>query len=176
MNTNSIRNISMSVALALIAAFFSIRNPAFISPQNLSNLSIELAVTATLALGMLLVLLPGMIDLSAGSGVGMLGGIAAVLVFKPGYILGLDLQGFPAWFALLLSLLVALGIWGSMGALIIKQKVPAFIITLGGLLIFNGIHWFVIRDSTIPVTPGGTDNLYSLLTTYYFGPNAYALD
>ena len=45
-------------------------------------LSIELAVTATLALGMLLVLLPGMIDLSVGSGVGLIGGIASVLVFE----------------------------------------------------------------------------------------------
>lgn len=45
-------------------------------------LSIELAVTATLALGMLLVLLPGMIDLSVGSGVGLIGGIASELVFE----------------------------------------------------------------------------------------------
>lgn len=54
----------------------------FLSPRNLSMLSIELAVTATLALGMLLVLLPGMIDLSVGSGVGLVGGIGSILVFE----------------------------------------------------------------------------------------------
>ena len=43
---------------------------------------IELSITATLALGMLLVLLPGQIDLSVGSGVGLLGGIASVLIFE----------------------------------------------------------------------------------------------
>jgi D-xylose transport system permease protein len=55
-----------------------------------------------------------------------------------------------------------------MGRLIARQKVPSFIITLGGLLIYNGLHWLVIRNSTIPVTTGGAENLYSLLTTYYF--------
>ena len=176
MNTNTIRNISMSVALVLMTTFFAVRNPAFISPQNLSNLSIELAVTATLALGMLLVLLPGMIDLSVGSGVGMLGGIAAVLIIKPSYLLGFEVAGLPAPLALLIALVIALAVWGLMGALIIRQKVPAFIITLGGLLIFNGIHWFVIRNSTIPVAPGGSENIFSLLTTYYLSPSAgYAL-
>ena len=167
MNT-TIRTISMSVALGLIAAFFALKNPVFLSPQNMSNLSIELAVTATLALGMLLVLLPGMIDLSVGSGVGMIGGIAAVLVVHPEYLLGREMAGLPAPLALLVALVLALIVWSGMGALIIKQNMPAFIITLGGLLVFKGIHWFVIRNSTIPVTVGGTDNIYALLTTYYF--------
>lgn len=167
MNT-TIRTISMSFALALIVAFFAFKNAVFLSPQNMSNLSIELAVTATLALGMLLVLLPGMIDLSVGSGVGMIGGIAAVLVVHPEYLLSREMAGLPAPLALLVALVVALIVWSGMGALIIKQNMPAFIITLGGLLVFKGIHWFVIRNSTIPVTVGGTDNIYALLTTYYF--------
>ena len=75
------REFSMLLALAAIWAFFAWREPVFLSERNLSLLSIELAVTATLALGMLLVLLPGHIDLSAGSGVGLTGAVAAVLVF-----------------------------------------------------------------------------------------------
>lgn len=171
MNTKiSIRDASMGLALLLICAFFALhpKGGQFLSPQNLSNLSIELAVTATLALGMLLVLLPGMIDLSVGSGVGMLGGIACVLIIRPAYILGVNTGGWPAPLALLAAFMFALLVWYLMGCLIAYQKVPAFIITLGGLLIFNGIHWLVIRNSTIPVTPGGTENIFALLTIYYF--------
>jgi D-xylose transport system permease protein len=154
----SLRNFSMVIALLVIGAFFALKQPVFLSARNLSLLSIELSVTAILALGMLLVLLPGHIDLSAGSGVGLTGALAAVLVFDGRW---------PAAVALLISLVLAVAVWASMGALIIRQKIPAFIITLGGLLVFKGLHWLVIRNQTIPVVEGGKENLYSLLTTYY---------
>ncbi len=170
MNTKlSWRDLTMGIALLAIGAFFALHpcGGQFLSPQNLSNLSIELAVTAILALGMLIVLLPGMIDLSVGSGVGMLGGIAAVLIIRPSYLLGIEMAGWPAPLALLMTMVVAVGVWMLMGMLIAHHKVPAFIITLGGLLVFQGVHFAVIRNSTIPVAPGGTDNLFSLLTTFY---------
>jgi D-xylose transport system permease protein len=63
-----------------------------------------------------------------------------------------------------------------MGNLIVRQKIPAFIITLGGLLVFKGLFWLVIRNSTVLVAPGGRKNFYSLLTTYYLPPGlGYAL-
>ena len=57
-----------------------------------------------------------------------------------------------------------------MGNLIVRQKIPAFIITLGGLLIFKGLFWLVIHNSTIPIVQGGQANLYSVLTTFYLPP------
>lgn len=162
MNTKvPLRSLSMLIALILISAFFAVKQPVFLSARNLSLLSIELAVTAILALGMLIVLLPGHIDLSAGSGVGLTGAAAAVLVFDGRW---------PAPAALLVSAVLAVVVWGAMGALIVRQKIPAFIITLGGLLIFKGLHWLVIRNQTIPVVEGGKENIYSLLTTYYVPP------
>lgn len=162
MNTKvPLRSLSMLIALILICAFFAVKQPVFLSARNLSLLSIELAVTAILAIGMLLVLLPGHIDLSAGSGVGLTGAVAAVMVFDARW---------PAPIALLLSATMAVVVWGAMGALIVRQKIPAFIITLGGLLIFKGLHWLVIRNQTIPVVEGGKENIYSLLTTYYVPP------
>ena len=152
------RELSMLVALAAIWAFFAWREPVFLSERNLSLLSIELAVTAILALGMLLVLLPGQIDLSAGSGVGLTGAVAAVLVFT---------HGLPAPLALAIALAGAVAIWAGMGALVIIERVPAFIITLGGLLVFRGLHWLTIHNRTVPVVEGGGSNLYSLLTSYY---------
>src|SRR4029077_12311993 len=52
----------------------------------------------------------------------------------------------------------------------LRQKIPAFIITLGGLLIFKGLFWLVIHNSTIPIVQGGRANLYSVLTTFYLPP------
>jgi D-xylose transport system permease protein len=155
----SARDFSMALALAGIVIFFAIRSPSFLGARNLTMLVIELSITAVLALGMLLVIVPGQIDLSVGSGVGLLGGVASVLVFQ---------RGWPAPLAMVAVIVLGIVVWLGMGALIVKQRVPSFIITLGGLLVFKGLHWLVIQDSTIPVAIGGTTNLYSLLTTYYF--------
>lgn len=152
------RAVSSAAALIALFAVFSALSPQFLSPRNLSMLAIELSTTALLALGMLLVILPGHIDLSAGSGAGLLGGIASVLVFQ---------RGWPAPAALLLALAVGLLLWRAMGWLIVRERVPAFIITLGGLLVFKGLFWLVIHNSTIPVSPGGETNLYAALTTWY---------
>ncbi|HEY4012610.1 MAG TPA: hypothetical protein VGM06_04695 [Polyangiaceae bacterium] len=159
----SARDFSMLIALAAIVAFFTIRAPAFLGPRNLSMLVIELSITAVLALGMLLVIVPGEIDLSVGSGVGLTGGVACVLVFEHGW-------SSPA--AMAVALVLGVVVWLGMGALIVRQKVPSFIITLGGLLVFKGLHWLVIRSATVPTVSGGGTNLYSLLTTYYLPANA----
>jgi D-xylose transport system permease protein len=152
------RELSMLVALVAIWAFFAWQEPVFLSARNLSLLSVELAVTAVLALGMLVVLLPGQIDLSAGSGVGLAGAVAAVLVFW---------HDVPAPVALLVATLGAVLVWSAMGALIAIERIPAFIMTLGGLLVFRGLHWLVIENQTVPVVEGGNQNVYSQLTTYY---------
>jgi len=158
MNRFASRELSMLVALVAIWAFFAWQEPVFLSARNLSLLSVELAVTAVLALGMLVVLLPGQIDLSAGSGVGLAGAVAAVLVFW---------HDVPAPAALLVATLGAVLVWSAMGALIAIERIPAFIMTLGGLLVFRGLHWLVIENQTVPVVEGGSQNVYSQLTTYY---------
>jgi D-xylose transport system permease protein len=141
-----------------LAVFFTVKEPAFLGPRNLTQLLIEFSIVATLALGMFMVLLTGQIDLSVGSGVGLIGGIGAVLVSQ---------HNWPAPLAMLGALAAAIVLWSLMGTLIVKQRIPSFIITLGGLLIFKGLFWLVIQNSTVPVARGDEDNLYSLLTTYY---------
>jgi D-xylose transport system permease protein len=163
MRNDHTREWSMLLALIAIWAFFALKEPVFLSARNLSLLSIELAVTATLALGMLLVLLPGQIDLSAGSGVGLTGAVAAVLVFW---------HGAPAPVALLVALVAAVIIWSLMGALVVIERVPAFIITLGGLLVFRGLHWLVIHNQTVPIVAGSDSNIYSQLTTWFLPAQA----
>ncbi|MDB6140229.1 MAG: ATPase [Verrucomicrobiaceae bacterium] len=170
----SARDFSMVIALLLICGFFSVDWAAllhggglhvssFLSARNLSHLVTELSITGTLAMGMFIIILPGHIDLSAGSGVGLLGGIASVLIIQ---------HDVPAPAALAVALAAGVLLWFLMGTLIVRERIPAFIITLGGMLIYKGLFWQVIGSSTIPVTHGGEDNLYSLLTTYYLPPLA----
>jgi D-xylose transport system permease protein len=157
------RDFSMAIALVVILLFFSVAAPAFVSARNLSNLAVELSITALLALGMLMIILTSHVDLSVGSGVGLFGGISAILVFE---------RQWPASASMLVALLLAIAVWTVMGALIVKQKIPAFIITLAGLLVFKGLHWLVIHNATIPVAAGGEENLLALLTTYYVPKSA----
>jgi D-xylose transport system permease protein len=167
-----LKTLAMPLALLAIWGFFALRldydglfgegRLLFLSPRNLTNLAVEFSIIGTLALGMFLILLTGQIDLSVGSGVGLVGGIAAVLVSQ---------QGWPAPAALLAGLAAALVLWALMGALIVKQRIPSFIITLGGLLVFKGVFWLVISNSTVSVK-GVQENLYSRITTQYLSDNA----
>ncbi len=156
-----LQRLSMMVALFLLVAFFGLSAPQFLGARNLSMLAIEVSITAGLALGMLLVILPGHIDLSVGSGAGLFGAIPAVLIFQ---------YDVPAGLALALCLPCAVLVYGLMGSVIVRERIPAFIITLGGLLVFKGVHLLVIQNATVPVARGGLSNAYSLLTTYYFPP------
>lgn len=148
----------MPALLLVMWITFSLINPQYLSPRNLSNLMIELSATATLSVGMLLVLLPGHTDLSAGSGAALAGGTAAVLITQ---------SGLPAAVAIPASIGVCVAAYTLLGRFIVNNRIQAFIVTLAALLIFRGIHREIINDHTIPVTRGGEANLYSLLTTWY---------
>lgn len=167
-----LQNLAMPIALLGICVFFAFKLDRaalfgdgrfiFLGPRNLTQLIVEFSIAGTLALGMFLILLTGQIDLSVGSGVGLIGGIAAVLVSQ---------QGWSAPLGMAAAFVVAMVLWTLMGTLIVRERIPSFIITLGGLLIFKGLFWRVIQSSTVPVSPGGEENAYSLLTTYYLPPD-----
>lgn len=159
----ALRNFSMVIALVAIWVFFTVANPSFVGARNLSNLAVELSITAVLSLGMLLILLLGHVDLSIGSGVGLFGGIVAVLIFQ---------HNWPAPAAMAISALAALAIWLAMGSLIVIERIPAFIITLAGMLIFRGLHWLTIGSQTVSIQVGTKSNIVSLLTTWFLPPMA----
>ncbi len=162
-STFSIRDFSIALALLGICGFFAVVEPKFLDSRNLSLLMTELSITATLAMGMLLVILPGHIDLSVGSGLALLSGIATVLTTK---------AGLPAPLSLAVGFAAGLLIWWGKGLLIVKERIPAFIVTLAGLLVFRGLFWLVIQNQTVPVVAGGQTNVYSLISTYYLPPLA----
>ncbi len=154
----SLRDYSIALTLLGICVFFGVVEPKFLDSRNLSLLMTELSITATLAVGMLLIILPGHIDLSVGSGLALLSGIATVLTTK---------AGLPAPLSLSIGLIVGLILWWGKGVLIVKERIPAFIVTLAGMLVFRGLFWLVIQNQTVPVVAGGQTNLYSQISTWY---------
>ncbi|WP_058308160.1 sugar ABC transporter permease [Gracilibacillus massiliensis] len=141
-----VRAYTMIVALIAIWLLFSLLNDAFLTPRNLSNLFLQMSVTAILAIGMVMIIVAGQIDLSVGSLVGLTGGVAAIL----NVWLGMH----PVLVILLTVLLGALiGLF--QGWWVAYRAVPAFIVTLGGMLIFRGILQGVTGSQTVaPLTPG----------------------
>ena len=101
----------------------------FLRPRNLSNLMTQMSVTAILAVGMLMVIVSANIDLSVGSALGFAGGIAAYSVTVLEY-------GLPA--AIIAAIVVGVVIGVFHGLLITYLNIPAFIVTLGGLLAWRG--------------------------------------
>jgi D-xylose transport system permease protein len=142
-STDVLRAYTMVFALIAIWIFFHYStDQIFLDPRNFSNLMRQTAVTGVLAVGMLMVIVTGQIDLSVGSVVGLAGGIAAIA------------QGWYGW-GLLPSLAagisVALVIGAFQGSLVAYLNVPAFIVTLGGLLAWRGVVLGLSRGETIPL-------------------------
>ncbi len=122
------------LAIVLVAIIFEIITPehAFLRPSNLVYIFGLSTVYMVLALAETVVLLLGEIDLSIGA-VGMIGGVIAFkLVQHPG-------PGWP-WWAAVLAALVGCGVIGALqGTLVARLRIPSFVVTLGGFLLFSGI-------------------------------------
>ncbi|MGD6794102.1 sugar ABC transporter permease [Metabacillus indicus] len=143
--TIDIRAYSMIGALLIIWILFSVLNDTFLTPRNLSNLFLQMSVTSILAIGMVLIIVSGQIDLSVGSLVGLTGGVAAILNVWLGW------DTIPVILATVV-LGALIGLW--QGWWIAYRAVPAFIVTLGGMLIFRGILTGITGSMTVaPLSP-----------------------
>lgn len=147
--TEALRAYTMLFALLVIWLAFqwatvSPENPygLFLQPRNFSNLMRQASVTGVLAVGMLMVIVAGQIDLSVGSVVGLAGGIAAIVQGWYGYGLVPSLAA---------GLAVGLAIGAAQGALVAYVNIPAFIVTLGGLLAWRGVILGLSKGETIPI-------------------------
>lgn len=118
-------------------------NGIFLQPRNLSNLMTQMSVTGIIAVGMLMVIVSGNIDLSVGSVLGFTGGIAAVLLTTMGYSL-------PVAIVAVVAVGILIGIFH--GALTAYLNIPAFIVTLGGLLAWRGAVKWLLGGNTIPIS------------------------
>lgn len=132
---------TLIIALILISVIFGFfTDGEFLSSRNLSNLFMQMSVVAVLAIGMTLIIVSGHIDLSIGSLVGLTGGIAAILQVWFGMSTGVVVLAAIAVGAIA-------GLW--QGWWVAYRNVPAFIVTLGGMLIFRGILIGISEGQTV---------------------------
>ena len=149
----NMRDYGLMVALAVIMLFFQFATGGkLFTGQNLTNLILQNSYIVVMALGMLLIIVAGHIDLSVGSTVGFVGALAGVLIVWN----GVD----P-----LLSMAMCLAAGGLIGAtqgyFVAYLKIPSFIVTLAGMLVFRGLTFVIVQGASIGPFPSA----FTLLST-----------
>ncbi|MEN5076056.1 multiple monosaccharide ABC transporter permease [Isoptericola cucumis] len=144
--TRNMRQSGILVAFVAIVALFAALNPMFLSPTNLTNIVLQYTYILILAIGMLMVIVAGQIDLSVGSVVALTGAVSAVVVIK---------NGMPWWAGVLAALVVGLLVGAWQGFWVAYVGIPGFIVTLAGMLLFRGLTYVVLDN--VSLSPfGGT--------------------
>ncbi|MEB7503955.1 sugar ABC transporter permease [Arthrobacter koreensis] len=132
-------------ALVVIVVLFQILTGGrLLYPGNVSNLIQQNAYVLILAIGMVMVIIAGHIDLSVGSVVATVGAVAA---------LAMNSWGMPWWAAVILSLVVGAAIGAWQGFWVAFVGIPAFIVTLAGMLVFRGVALILLTGGTISGLP-----------------------
>ncbi|WKX73072.1 sugar ABC transporter permease [Streptomyces sp. XD-27] len=145
------------VGIAVIWAVFQWQDDAFLSPKNLSDLSILITGTGLIAVGIVFVLLLGEIDLSVGSVSGLTAAVMGVLSVR---------QGVPEELAVLVALASGAVLGAVHGFIFARIGVPAFVVTLAGLLAWNGLMLQVLgATGTVRLD---RDGFVRTLSSHYF--------
>jgi putative multiple sugar transport system permease protein len=159
----NIRDYALLLSLLAIMVFFQFNtNGTLFKPVNMTNLLLQNSYIVVMALGMLLVIVAGHIDLSVGSVSGFIGAVAAVLM--TGTSPNPDLFTIPK-FDFVTASLICLALGGAIGAVqgyfVAYYKIPAFIVTLAGMLIFKGLALSVLGGASVGPLP----KTFQLLST-----------
>lgn len=155
------RSSGIYIAFALIVALFSVlTDGALLQPQNISNIIVQNSYVLILAIGMILIIIAGHIDLSVGSVVAVTGSLAAVLMVN---------LGLPWPFALVITIVAGglIGAW--QGYWIAYFGIPAFIVTLAGMLLFRALTLTVLGNQGIGPFPDPVRTLANGFTNGYLG-------
>ncbi|WP_171162431.1 sugar ABC transporter permease [Streptomyces sp. I05A-00742] len=157
LRSGELGSLPVVVGLIVICLVFQLQDSAFLGAENLSNLFIAAAGTGLIAVGIVFVLILGEIDLSVGSVSGLAAAVFAVL--------NVD-RGMPEWLALILAILSGTVAGVLHGFFFARIGVPAFVVTLAGLLGWNGLMLEVLgSNGTINLDDSG---LVAALTNHYF--------
>jgi len=133
------------IALIAVVLFFTVTtNGILLRPQNISNLIVQNGYILVLAIGMVLIIVAGHIDLSVGSVAAFIGAVSGVFAVH---------WGLPWWLAIILSLAVGALVGAWQGFWVAYVGIPAFIVTLAGMLIFRGLALVVLGNSNIGSFP-----------------------
>jgi putative multiple sugar transport system permease protein len=157
----NLRQSGIYVAFALIIVLFSVlTHGQLLAPQNISNIIVQNSYILILAIGMILIIIAGHIDLSAGSVVAVTGAVSAVLMVN---------HHVPWPITLLITLVVGglIGAW--QGYWVAYFGIPAFIVTLAGMLIFRALTLTVLGNQGIGPFPDAVRTLSNGFTSGYLG-------
>jgi putative multiple sugar transport system permease protein len=141
----NLREYGMLLSLVAIMAFFQVMTDGtLLQPLNLTNLVLQNSYIVIMALGMLLVIVAGHIDLSVGSTAGFIGAVAAVLMVN------YEWHYLPAT---LVCLAVGAAIGAAQGWFVAYFRIPAFIVTLAGMLVFKGLALALLHGQSVGPFP-----------------------
>ena len=144
---SNIRQYGMFIALVLIMLLFQFLSDGnLLKPLNITNLILQNSYILILAIGMLLVIITGHIDLSVGSVAAFVGAVSAIMMVN------YDMP-FPA--AMLLSLLIGAAVGAWQGFWVAYVRIPSFIVTLAGMLLFRGLTMLVLDGKSVAPFPNG---------------------
>ena len=142
---NNLREYGMLLSLFAIMLFFQVMTDGtLLRPLNLTNLVLQNSYIVVMALGMLLVIVTGHIDLSVGSVSGFVGAVAAVLIVQ---------WGVPWPVAVMLCLVLGGAVGAAQGWFVAKLRIPSFIVTLAGMLVFKGLALAVLQGRSVGPFP-----------------------
>ena len=151
----NIRDYALLLSLIAIMVFFQFTtNGTLFRPVNMTNIILQNSYIVIMALGMLLVIVAGHIDLSVGSVSGFIGAVAAVLMVQ---------MKFDPFTSVALCLALGAVIGGAQGFFVAYYKIPAFIVTLAGMLIFKGLALTVLGGASVGPFP----KVFQLLSSGY---------
>jgi len=146
--------------VAILALFSIVTDGKMLTPGNLSNMVGQYGYILILAVGMVIVIIAGHIDLSVGSIVGFAGAMAGVFIVR---------MGMPVWIGVILTLFIGALVGAWQGYWVAYFGIPAFIVTLAGMLIFRGATQLALGDLQISPFPKGFRNIASGFVEGYFG-------
>ncbi|MGJ4891868.1 multiple monosaccharide ABC transporter permease [Bradyrhizobium sp. HKCCYLR20261] len=150
---NNLRSYGMLMSLFVIMLFFQIMTDGtLLQPLNLTNLVLQNSYIVIMALGMLLVIVTGHIDLSVGSVAGFVGAVAAVLMVR--YHIDFPL-------AIIACLIVGAAIGAAQGYWVAYFGIPSFIVTLAGMLVFKGLALALLQGQSVGPFPATFQKLSS---------------
>jgi len=163
----NLRENGMVLALLAIVLFFLVmvrttQGVDFLSAQNITNLFLQNSYVIIMALGMLLVIVSGHIDLSVGSVAAFTGAVSAVLTVK---------LGWPFWAVIPATLVMGGLIGAAQGYWIAFWRIPSFIVTLAGMLVFRGLTLWLLQGQNIGPFPRAFQGLSTGFVPDFFGPD-----
>jgi putative multiple sugar transport system permease protein len=151
-----LRQNAIFLALLTLIAYFAVTTPnhASLTPDNWSNLVVQNGYILVLAIGMVMIIIAGHIDLSVGSVAAFIGAVSGILAVRPLEQNGWDWLPASPWFVAIIGAIIVgalVGMW--QGFWVAYMGIPAFIVTLAGMLLFRGLALMTLQNSNIGPFP-----------------------